>query len=211
VSIRTVETHRSHIHQKLNVRNRAELVRRAKEAELLDGDNPVRDLPQHRSVASADARPGAGSQDGRMMRTRAEMCAVSTGPPHVVLVVAHHSMRDLIVELLHRDHRRWVVSAIDSVSDLDDTASSHPDLVIVDTADFAAVRRQLPATFAPARVVVIGPEPDPAYHKAALQCGAGAWLSRDRVAEELCDALRSTLARANGSSRAPVEQSPTPE
>ena len=37
VSVRTVETHRSHIHQKLNVRNRAELVRRAKEAGLLDG------------------------------------------------------------------------------------------------------------------------------------------------------------------------------
>ena len=38
VSVRTVETHRSHIHHKLNVRNRAELVRRAKEAGLLDGD-----------------------------------------------------------------------------------------------------------------------------------------------------------------------------
>ena len=40
VSVRTVETHRSHIHQKLNVRNRAELVRRAKQAGLLDGDDP---------------------------------------------------------------------------------------------------------------------------------------------------------------------------
>ena len=40
VSVRTVETHRSHIHQKLNVRNRAELVSRAKEAGLLDGDDP---------------------------------------------------------------------------------------------------------------------------------------------------------------------------
>lgn len=38
VSVRTVETHRSHIHQKLNVRNRAELVRRAKQAGLLDDD-----------------------------------------------------------------------------------------------------------------------------------------------------------------------------
>ena len=38
VSVRTVETHRSHIHQKLDVRNRAELVRRAKEAGLLDRD-----------------------------------------------------------------------------------------------------------------------------------------------------------------------------
>ena len=38
VSVRTVETHRSHIHQKLNVRNRAELVRRAKDAGLLNDE-----------------------------------------------------------------------------------------------------------------------------------------------------------------------------
>lgn len=36
VSIRTVETHRAHIHQKLDVRNRAQLVRRARDAGLLD-------------------------------------------------------------------------------------------------------------------------------------------------------------------------------
>ncbi|MEO5678938.1 MAG: response regulator transcription factor, partial [Acidimicrobiales bacterium] len=40
VSVRTVETHRSHIHQKLNVRNRAELVRRAREAGLLGVEPP---------------------------------------------------------------------------------------------------------------------------------------------------------------------------
>jgi len=39
VSVRTVETHRAHIHQKLDVRNRAQLVRRAREAGLLD-DQP---------------------------------------------------------------------------------------------------------------------------------------------------------------------------
>ncbi len=40
VSVRTIETHRSHIHQKLNVRTRAELVRRAREAGLLELDGP---------------------------------------------------------------------------------------------------------------------------------------------------------------------------
>lgn len=41
VSVRTVETHRAHIHQKLNVRTRAELVRIARDAQLLDpNDNP---------------------------------------------------------------------------------------------------------------------------------------------------------------------------
>ena len=36
VSVRTVETHRTHIHQKLDVRSRAELVRIAREAGLLE-------------------------------------------------------------------------------------------------------------------------------------------------------------------------------
>jgi len=39
VSVRTVETHRAHIHQKLDVRNRAQIVRRARDAGLLD-DQP---------------------------------------------------------------------------------------------------------------------------------------------------------------------------
>lgn len=37
VSVRTVESHRAHIQQKLNVRSRAELVRLAREAGILDG------------------------------------------------------------------------------------------------------------------------------------------------------------------------------
>jgi len=38
VSVRTIETHRAHIHQKLNVRSRAELVRLAHDAGMLDDD-----------------------------------------------------------------------------------------------------------------------------------------------------------------------------
>ena len=38
VSVRTVETHRAHIHQKLDVRTRAELVRIAREAGILKAD-----------------------------------------------------------------------------------------------------------------------------------------------------------------------------
>lgn len=37
VSVRTVETHRSHLYQKLGVRNRSDLVRIARQAGLLDG------------------------------------------------------------------------------------------------------------------------------------------------------------------------------
>ena len=41
VSVRTVETHRAHIQQKLDLRSRAELVRFARETGLLDGDAPT--------------------------------------------------------------------------------------------------------------------------------------------------------------------------
>ena len=128
-----------------------------------------------------------------MSTTRTDMCAASIPGTHVALVVAHRTMRALIVELLELDLGCWTVSAIRDVSEIDHV-STPPDLVIVDTADFATVRRQLPPTFALARVVVIGPEPDPAYRQAAVQFGAGAWLSRDRIADELCSALRSALA-----------------
>ncbi len=130
-----------------------------------------------------------------MTTTRTDVCAVSSPGPHVALVVTHRTMRSLIVELLERDLGCWTVSAIRDVSEIEHVATP-PDLVIVDTADFDAVRCQLPATFALALVVVIGPEPDPAYREAAVRFGAGAWLSRDRIAEELCPALCSTLACA---------------
>jgi len=41
VSVRTVETHRAHIHQKLNVRTRAEIVRVAREAGILNPDEAL--------------------------------------------------------------------------------------------------------------------------------------------------------------------------
>ena len=131
-----------------------------------------------------------------MTTTPAEVCNGRGGRPRVVVAVSHRAMREFIVELLNRDRGHWTVSPVDSVADLDDNAASSTDLVIVDTADFAGCCRRLPASLALARVVVIGPEPDPGYRQAAVQCGAGAWLSRDRVAEELCDALRSAHACA---------------
>lgn len=121
-------------------------------------------------------------------------------------------MRGLIVDLLERDGGRWVVSAIDSVSKLSDIAAPGPDLVVVDTADFAAVHQQLAlaAHFAIDRVVVIGPEPDPAYRQAAMSRGTGAWLSRERVGEDLCGALHSTLAHVRDSDPARDERPPSP-
>ena len=140
--------------------------------------------------------------------TPVEVCNGWAGRPRVVVAVPHRAMREFIVELLNRDRDQWAVAAVGSVSELDDNSSSYPDLVIVDIADFAGCCRRLPATLALARIVVIGPEPDRAYRDAALQCGAGAWLSREHVAEELCDALRAAHACACEPHPVPAERIP---
>ena len=139
---------------------------------------------------------------------------VPTGQRHVAVAIAHPAMHRLVIDLLARDHDRWVVSAVDDVSDLGSTVSAHPDLVIADTADFAACCRRLPPSFPPGRVIVIGPEPDPGYRQAALHRGAGAWLSRECVAEELCVALYSAAVRAQvpypPSTEQPARKRPDP-
>ena len=140
-----------------------------------------------------------------MTVTPAEVCNGWVDPPSVVVAVAHRAMREFIVELLNREQGHWAVSAVCSVAELDDVVASYPDLVVVDTADFAGCCRQLPTSFPLGRVIVIGPEPDPAYRQAALRRGAGAWLSRERVAEELCDALCSAHACAREARQAPVD------
>ena len=163
--------------------------------------NPVCDRPQRKSVARADAVTRFSSQDVGMTITLPEVGDASAYSPQVVVVVVHRMMRQFIVELLNRDHDSWAVSSVDGLADLDATTLSRADLVIVDTSDFLAVRHHLPAPFSVSRVVVIGPEPDPAYRRASLDGGAGGWLSRDRIAEELCNALRSADARRTRTGR----------
>ena len=53
---------------------------------------------------------------------------------------------------------------------------------------FAALR-----TLPPERVIVVGPEPDRAYRARALALGAGGWVCRDHVGEELIAAMRAAL------------------
>ena len=130
--------------------------------------------------------------------------------PHVVVAVAHRGMRALIVDLLGRDHGCWTVSAIDGVAGLRAAVTSRPDVVVVDAADFGCCCGGRLGSFELDRVVVIGPEPDPAYRRAVLERGAGAWLSRENVAEELRAALRVSLGCTNGRSPPPEDSAPLP-
>jgi len=126
-------------------------------------------------------------------------CPVCTGTPSVIVAVAHRGLRKLIVELLERDHGCWKLDTVTQGADLaDKLAAARPDLVIVDARDFPRCTRELLGSFPSGQVVVIGPEPDPAYEHAARSGGAGAWLSRDRVGEDLSACMRDALGCSHG-------------
>ena len=120
-------------------------------------------------------------------------CPVCAARPRVVVAVNHPAMRGSIVDLLARDHACWAVSSVQGFIGLEEALSADLDLAVIDAADFAACSSGILGSFPLSRIVVIGPEPDPAYQKAVLDRGAGAWVSRDGVAEELSAALCSIL------------------
>ncbi len=136
-------------------------------------------------------------------------CLVCTGAPSVIVVVAHATLRRLIVELLERDQACWQLRTVAHRPDLAAAIlAERPDLVLVDAGDFPRCCRDALGSFDLQHVVVIGPEPDAAYERAARRAGAGAWLPRDRVGEDLitcmCRALGCThrLAPTQPSKRA---------
>ena len=121
-------------------------------------------------------------------------CPVCAGTPTVLVAVAHPTLRALTVELLEREHGCWRARALAEPSGLaGEVRRAPPDLVVIDAGDFPRCCREVLDGFPSDRVVVVGPEPDPAYERAARRAGAGAWVARDRVAEDLSAGMRAAL------------------
>ncbi len=123
-----------------------------------------------------------------------EECPVCDGSPTVLVGIRHLIMRRLTIDLLVREHGCWKVEQPSAGELLAEAITrTHPDLVVIDSVDFPdrclAALHALP----PERVVVVGPEPDPSYRDRALTQGAGGWVCRDRVGDELSVAMRSAL------------------
>lgn len=120
-------------------------------------------------------------------------CPLCTGTASVVVAVTHHTLRQLIVDLLEQDHASWEPHALADRGGLAAlVTAARPDLVVLDDGNLAWCRELFPV-FSPQRVIVIGPEPDVAYKRAARRAGAGAWLTRDRVGEDLITCMRTVL------------------
>ena len=117
----------------------------------------------------------------------------------MLVAIAHPLMRALTLELLARDHACWRAKESDGRDLAGVMRSMNPDLVVIDTASFNECRgTRADHRFPSHRMVVIGPEPDAAYRVAALDVGAGGWVARDFVAEQLSNAMRAALGCTHG-------------
>ena len=137
--------------------------------------------------------PPAQWGDDVAMKGQQPCCPVCACAPTVAVAVAHRGLRNLILELLQRDHCCWQVHAVPDAGEFAGEGAAQPDLAIVDSAAFP-LRSSFPAQ----HVVVIGPEPDPGYERVARRGGAGAWLARDTVGEDLSACARAVLGCAHG-------------
>lgn len=141
-----------------------------------------------------------------MLSVMVEPCPVCDGSPRVLVAVRHPVMGRYIRELLEREHHCWTGDVVGSDEPLAGAVDRvAPDLVIVDAADFPECCRRQLAAVPPAHVLVIGPEPDAAYARAAFARGAGAWLSREDVGGGLGPALRAVLGCVHDPCPEPTE------
>lgn len=121
-------------------------------------------------------------------------CPVCDTTPVVLIALRHPVMRSWTEALLATDHGCWdVANAADDELLVDAIARTRPDLVVVDDIDFPSCCQAALDRLPRERVVVVGPEPDPAYESSAMGNGAGGWVCRDHVGDELSAAVRSAL------------------
>ncbi len=126
----------------------------------------------------------------------------SDGP--VVLVgIRHHAMRQLTCELLRRE-LGWAIEEVGAGEMLVDAIGRvGPEVIVVDAGDFPSCCQAALEAFPRDRVIVVGPEPDERYRTVALGQGAGSWVARDEVGDELVTVLR---AMAGGPPRTDTKQ-----
>ncbi len=121
-------------------------------------------------------------------------CPVCDGEPRVLVVMRHPAMLRFTREILERECGCWVATEVRTGPALVAAlVRLTPDLLVIDAADFPACCFAALAHIPRGRVLVIGPEPDPAYRQVAFANGAGGWLARDDVADGLSREMRRVL------------------
>lgn len=117
----------------------------------------------------------------------------------VVIVVAHDALRTLLVEHVARRRPSWRIHAsADSREALASLEGRPPDLAIVAAGDVARCCRATFDALPPERVIVIVPEPDPAYQGAARDAGLAGSLPADRLSDDLLPLAVRALGALRG-------------
>ena len=111
----------------------------------------------------------------------------------VLVAIQHAGMRRFTLELVRREHRCRVAEPEPDELLAVSLSRLEPDLLVVDDRDFPKCCRDALDAFSPERVIVIGPEPDHGYRALAFLNGAGAWIPRERVGEDLAPAINDLL------------------
>ena len=127
------------------------------------------------------------------------MCPVCDSSPRVLVAIRHPAMRAFTLELIRREHHCWRATALEDGELLVDALPRlNPDVLVVDDGDFPSCCQAAIAAFPPSRVVVLGTEPDHAYRADAFRKGAGAWVAREDVGEQLGPVMRQVLGCRHG-------------
>lgn len=122
--------------------------------------------------------------------TNRNRCLARDRTPMVLVAVRHPQLRRWTTELLESACGCWAtVGNFDRELLVDAIARVGPDVVALDSLDFPACCERAVTRLDPRQVVVIGPDPDPAYRRSALDKGAGGWVSQDRIGEDLVSAV----------------------
>ena len=123
-----------------------------------------------------------------------EPCRVCDGEPRVLVVMRHPAMLRFTRQLLERECGCWVATDAGSGPSLARALDEvTPDLLVIDAADFPTCCLAALDHIPRERVIVIGPELDNAYRDVAIANGAGGWLAREEVADNLSSEMRRVL------------------
>ena len=148
-----------------------------------------------------------------------EPCPGCDASPLVLVAIQHAGMRRFTLELLRREHRCRVAEPEPGELLAVSLSRFEPDLLVVDDRDFPECCLAALLSFPPERAIVIGPEPDRGYEELAFVNGAGSWIPRERVGEDLAPAIKKLLGcrhvsghedcgEPNGSSPRSIKRSP---
>ncbi len=118
------------------------------------------------------------------------------GSSTALVAIRHTLVQRFVCEILARDCGCTALIPHEGEMLADALERYRPDLLVVDTGDFPACCRDALRRFPRDRVVVVGPEPSSDYYRSAIDLGAGAWISRDSLADRLSTTIRALSQRA---------------